>query len=69
MKVKENGSTNWRQNKIKKKLTHGYGPKKQITARVHLEMSRCKYYRNVRFVKIIHNLISVSFQYPEICAL
>ena len=39
----------------RKKLRNGYGPKKYITARVHPEMSRYKYYRNVRFVKIVHN--------------
>ena len=28
-------------------------PKKGITSRVHQTMSRCKYYNNVRFVKVI----------------
>ena len=42
-------------NKMRK---NWYGPKKWITTRVD-QMSRDKYCRNVRYVKLIHNQISV----------
>ena len=51
----------WIDQEKKKMRKNWYGPKKWITTRVDQKMSRDKYCRNVRYVKLIHNQISVQF--------